>query len=249
MKRLLITGLTGTLAPIVADYFESQGWEVIGWDHHSISPDDESASRTFISEANPDAVCHLAMGSEEWAGWLANWAKENQRPYLFTSTAMVFDAEHNGPYQIKSRREGNDPYGQYKIRCEDAIWQANPDAMIARLGWQIGDKRGGNNMLEFLHAMMDEHGKIDASSAWLPATSHMKHTAEVLFQLIEKNEAGLYHVDSNAQTGWNFAQLVKALAKYHNQPWVVSENQDYKHDQRLLDKRIQTRPLTDWLIP
>lgn len=103
MKRLLITGLTGTLAPVVADYFESHGWKVIGWDHHSISPDDESASRTFISEANPAAVCHLAMGSEEWAAWLASWAKENQIPYLFTSTAMVFDAEHNGPYQIESR--------------------------------------------------------------------------------------------------------------------------------------------------
>ena len=217
MKRLLITGLSGTLAPVVAEYFKTQSWQVVVWDHHSISPEDENASTKFIEEVKPDAICHLAMGSEEWAAWLANWAKVNNRPYLFTSTAMVFDAAHDGPYQIESVREGRDPYGQYKIRCEDAIWNANPDAMIARLGWQISSERGGNNMLEFLHTMMEEKGKIEASSAWIPATSHMQHTAEVLFQLIEGKEPGLYHVDSNADTGWNFVQLVRALAKHHQQ--------------------------------
>ncbi len=248
MKRLLITGMSGTLAPYVAQFFEDNHWQVVNWDHHTISPDDHAASHEFIQQTNPDAICHLAMGSEEWAALLAAWAKQHQRPYMFSSTAMVFDSSQPGPYEIEANRDSQDPYGQYKIRCEDAIWQANPNAMIARLGWQIGDTRGGNNMLEFLHTMMDEKGKIEASSAWIPATSHMTHTAEVLYQLIEKNEAGLYHVDSNAETGWSFVELVAALAKHHGQHWVIEENQDYKHDQRLLDRRIQTRPLNDWLV-
>lgn len=240
--------MSGTLAPFVADFFKEHQWEVFNWDHHTVSPDDEKDSREFIEQINPNAICHMAMGSEEWAGWLAAWAKENECPYVFTSTAMVFDSNQSGPYQIETPRESKDPYGQYKVRCEDAIWKANSGAMIARLGWQIGDDRGGNNMLEFLHTMMEEKGKIEASSAWIPATSHMRHTAEVLYKLVELNEPGLYHVDSNADTGWNFVELVTALAKHHGKQWVIEENQDYLHDQRLQDRRVQTRPLSDWLV-
>lgn len=247
MKKLLITGMSGTLAPVVAEHFKQQGWQIASWDHHQINPEDPEACENFTQQVKPDAICHLAMGSEAWAGWLAALAHRKQIPFVFTSTAMVFDAEHNGPYHIHSERNGKDAYGQYKCRCEDAIWQANPDAMIARLGWQIGSERGGNNMLEFLHAQAEQHGRIEASSAWIPATSHMQDTAAGLKALIERNQPGLYHFDSNQECGWNFVQIVQALAHKHNQNWPVEINQTYVHDQRLLDERIHLRPLSDWL--
>ena len=244
MKIVLMTGLTGTLGPKVAAQFRHRGWKVIEWNHHKVPPEDEEQSEQFWQSLRVDAVCHLAMGSEEWAGWLAQRCAWRDIPYLFVSTAMVFDSKENGPYGIFHVRNAEDAYGQYKIRCEDAIWKANPNAMIARIGWQLHDDGTGNNMLAYLDKQNREHGSISASVGWYPATSHMDDTAIAFLQLLERNEAGLYHLDSNAGEGWNFFQLACALKAHYQKDWRVIPSNDYHHDQRLLDERLALPPLS-----
>ncbi|WP_035479193.1 sugar nucleotide-binding protein [Aliagarivorans marinus] len=247
MQRVLITGLSGTLGPVVAEYFRQQGLELVVWNHHQVSPQDAAASEQFW-QANPvDAICHLAMGSEDWAAWLAAKAAQANIPYVFTSTAMVFDAAQPGPYSIFAERNAVDEYGKYKIRCEDAIWQANPDAMIARLGWQINDQRGGNNMFDQLCQQFEQNGVIEASSEWFPATSHMRDTAAGLYQLLSNPQPGLFHFDSNAEQRLSFYQLVCSLKAHFDTDWVIKANQDYVHDQRLLEERVAIAPLSAWL--
>ena len=238
MKTILMTGLTGTLGPKVAEQFRSRGWKVVEWNHHSIAPTDEELSEQFWQSIRIDAVCHMAMGSEEWAGWLAQRCAWRKIPYLFVSTAMVFDSKPDGPYGIFQDRNAKDAYGQYKIRCEDAIWTVNPNAMIARIGWQFHDDGEGNNMLAHLDQQSSEHGEISASEQWYPATSHMEDTAFAFLQLIERNEPGLYHLDSNANERWNFFQLVCALKAHYKKDWRITPSDDYHHDQRLIDERI-----------
>ncbi|UPQ89546.1 sugar nucleotide-binding protein [Vibrio sinaloensis] len=245
MKKVLMTGLSGSLGPKVAEQFTRRGWTVVEWNHHQISPDNQEQSETFWQEVDVDAVCHMAMGSEQWAQWLAQRSAWKSIPYLFVSTAMVFDAEQNGPYSIFSERNTKEEYGLYKMRSEDAIWAVNPSAMIARIGWQIHDVAVGNNMLAHLDQQQNEKGFITASTAWLPATSHMEDTAIGFLQLIERNEAGLYHLDSNAKQGWSFYQLVCALKQKYAKPWQVIPSNDYQHDQRLHDDRIALPPLSE----
>ena len=244
MKNIIMTGLTGTLAPKVARQFELRGWNIIEWNHHHTSPDNPQQSEEFWQQHSIDAVCHMAMGSADWAAWLAEHCKWQNIPYLFVSTAMVFDTSVNGPSGIFDERDTQDGYGQYKVECEDAVWRANPDAMIARIGWQIHDQATGNNMLTHLENQHREHGVISASVDWYPATSHMDDTALAFLQLIERNEAGLYHLDSNLKDKWSFYELVCALKKHYNKPWQVLPNNDYQHDQRLQDERIALPPLS-----
>ncbi|NMV12549.1 dTDP-4-dehydrorhamnose reductase, partial [Vibrio parahaemolyticus] len=97
MKTVLMTGLTGTLAPKVAHQFHLRGWNVLEWNHHQIPPADPQQSEQFWQQHHIDAVCHMAMGSEAWAAWLGEHCKQRNIPYLFVSTAMVFDATKNGP--------------------------------------------------------------------------------------------------------------------------------------------------------
>ena len=244
MKTVLMTGLTGTLGPIVAAQFRLRGWEVIEWNHHHVSPEDKERSESFWQSLRVDAVCHMAMGSEEWAGWLAQRCAWRNIPYLFVSTAMVFDSEQDGPYGIFQDRNAKDAYGQYKIRCEDAIWKVNPNAMIARIGWQFHEGGEGNNMLAHLEQQNNEHGVIRASVGWFPATSHMEDTAFAFLQLIERNDAGLYHLDSNANDRWSFFELVCALNTHFKKGWRIIPSEDYHHDQRLKDERIALPPLS-----
>jgi len=166
--KILITGLNGTLAPVLAQTLRRTGHEVVGWDRHGVSPDDRPACRLHLDALAPAAVFHLAMGSEAWAGLLAGWCHERSVPFCFTSTAMVFDKTPDGPHRIGAARTAQDEYGRYKIRCEDAIVAASSSAIIARIGWQIGATRGGNNMLEALYRMAEHRNVVRASRAWFP---------------------------------------------------------------------------------
>ena len=71
VKTLLITGTNGTLAPVVARLFNEYDWHTVAWDRTRVDPEDTAACQIFWREVKPDAVCHLALGSEAWATWLA----------------------------------------------------------------------------------------------------------------------------------------------------------------------------------
>lgn len=237
--KVLITGMRGTLAPYVARAFETKGWETQAWDRSTVSPEDTSAVETFLATVKPDVVCHLAMGAESWAKQLAKYCATENKKFLFTSTAMVFNNEPDGPHNVTDERTARDDYGLYKIRCEDEITSVNPKATIVRIGWQIGDSRGGNNMLEALHQMHEKGETIRASTTWFPATSFMSDTSAMVCQLLEESKVGIFHLDSNYKPRLSYLEIVKGLKKLHNADWKIEACEDYHHDQRLAEERIE----------
>lgn len=234
--KLLLTGVRGTVAPWVAKEAELRGWEVVAWNRDVVDPADEPSSTAFLRAEAPDAIVHLAMGSEQWAGALAGFSSLRGIAMLFVSTAMVFDASQGGPHSPADRRGARDDYGQYKIRCEDAVMAANPLATIARIGWQISLEPVGNNMLRHLDEQNARGGHIKASAAWLPACSFMTDTAAALCDLVAEQRVGPVHLDSNAQDAWAFDELVRRLAAKYDRRWVIEVTQDYVHDQRLVNE-------------
>lgn len=234
--KLLLTGVRGTVAPWVAKEAELRGWEVVAWNRNAVDPADEAASAAFLRAEAPDAIAHLAMGSEQWAGGLAAFASHRGAAMLFVSTAMVFDASQGGPHFPADIRGARDEYGQYKVRCEDAVMAANPSATIARIGWQISPEPVGNNMLRQLDEQNARDGRIKASSAWRPACSFITDTAAALCDLITEQPAGPVHLDSNAQDAWTFDEVVRRLAAKYERRWVIDVTQDYAHDQRLVNE-------------
>ena len=241
--HLLLTGLTGTFAPKVAARASHRNWQVSGWDRHRIPPEDADACHAYLTELRPDAIGHLALGAESWAGLLAAHAADKGVPFVFTSTAMVFDHEPDGPHAPADARTAKDDYGRYKIRCEDAVWAACPAATVVRIGWQIdADKQGhaqGNNMLAHLDAKQQRDGHIAASTLWRPACSFMDDTAEALLGLIEHPVAGPVHADSNAAEAHTFERIVRALKReFGREHWVIVADESYRHDQRLVGGKV-----------
>jgi dTDP-4-dehydrorhamnose reductase len=243
--KMLITGLNGTLAPRLAEAARAAGHEVLGWDRAAVDPEDEAASARWLATCAPDAVAHLGMGSARFAGWLAARSER----FVFTSTAMVFDHEPDGPHQVGYDRSARDDYGRYKIACEDAITAAAPHAVIARIGWQIDPTQPGNNMRMALDDWQRRDGHVAASTAWVPACSFMADTAAALLQLLEFGAPGVHHLDSNADDAWTFEQLVRALAQAMDRPWQVRPHADYRHDQRLVGGPTRLPPLSARLRP
>jgi dTDP-4-dehydrorhamnose reductase len=231
---ILITGLNGTLAPHVANEAKRRGYNVSGWDRHAVPPEDEGASHAWLIDLNPQAIVHLAMGSESWAGQLARFALMKSIPFVFTSTAMVFDHVPDGPHAVDSVRTAQDEYGRYKIRCEDSIRNASSHAMVVRIGWQIDPDATGNNMLCALDDWQAREGCVAASRAWKPACSFMTDTALALIGLVDRPKPGVMHLDSNATEGHTFDQIVAALQhSFWRTQWHLRVHEEYVHDQRL----------------
>ena len=234
--RVLMTGLNGTLAPKVAAAATQRGWQVLPWDRATQPPEDPG-SLAWLEGMAPDGIVHLAMGSEDWAARMAAYSAQCDIPFVFTSTAMVFDHEPNGPHGIDAARTAKDEYGKYKIRCEDAIQQANPNACIARIGYQMDWDAQGNNMLAHLEQQAAAGG-IEASSAWVPACSFMVDTAAALCDLLERRVSGVLHLDSNQGTAYTYDQIVLALKTHLRRDWPVRVTQAYVHDQRLVGSAL-----------
>ncbi len=246
-RPALVTGLGGTLAPVLADALRVRGLEVTGWDRQQVPPEDPAACTRELDRLRPAMVLHLSLGSESWAGQLAGWCAGHGVPFLFTSSAMVFDHDPDGPHRVGDPRTARDEYGRYKIRCEDTIAAASASAIVARIGWQIGAGRGGNNMLEALWRMAETDGVIRASTAWRPACSFMADTAEGLIRLVEQGRPGVHHLDSNAHDALSFHDIVLRLRARCRADWRVEAVDDYVHDQRLLDDPLRLPDLSETL--
>ena len=247
MKNVVVTGLNGTLAPVLKNVLERNGLNVVGWDRNLVDVHNADHAAAFITEQSIDAIFHLAMGDAKWAENLAKITKQHRIPMVFTSTAMVFDQEQNGPYCIEQNRNAKDDYGQGKIACEDMIMQYNSDAAILRIGWQIDLAAKGNNMIYALNQQQKEQGFVSASEAWIPATSFMQDTCSALLQIVQNQRTGVYHFDSNAIAGLNFAGLVKRLANKYALNWNIRKDNNYVHDQRLLESRLEIPCITKYL--
>ena len=245
--KWLVTGLNGTLAPVLAREAAAQGVDVLTWNRREVPPDDEAAAQAWLQASRPDAIAHLGMGSVAWAGRLALHAARHGLP--FTSTAMVFHHEPDGPHAPGDARTAQDDYGRYKIACEDAVRAAHPGASVVRIGWQIDPAQPGNNMLMALDQWQASQGQVGASRRWKPACSFMADTAAALAGLLRQPQPGVVHLDSNAAHGHSFLDIVHALrAAFGRDHWVVQANDDYVHDQRLVDGQPRLPPLSRRLV-
>lgn len=233
--KTLITGLGGTLAPQLARAAATACVEVLGWNRERVDPDDVAGCARFLAAENPGAIAHLGMGSADWAGRLAAEAQARGIPFVFTSTAMVFDSVPDGPHTIDAKRNSKDPYGQYKIACESAVLSAYPEASVARIGWQIDPQQPGNNMLMALDAWQAKEGHVAASRAWTPACCFMQDTAAALMKLLARPTPGIVHLDSNADEAHSFDRIVASLKQaFARDAWVLRVHEEYRHDQRLI---------------
>lgn len=243
--KWLITGLNGTLAPVLARSAAVAGVQVVGWNRARVDPDDITGGAEFLAAERPDAIAHLGMGSAAWAGRLAAHAQGRGIPFVFTTTAMVFEAIPDGPHAIDAERNSQDPYGQYKIACEDAVRSAYPGASVARIGWQIDPSQPGNNMLMALDSWQARDGHVAVSRAWRPACSFMQDTVATLIKLLAMPSPGVVHLDSNAEEGFPFDRIAAALKQaFSRADWVLREHQDYRHDQRLVGSAGLMPPLS-----
>lgn len=236
MQTILLTGMRGTVAPAIAAELQRRGQAVTAWNREQVPPEDLALSRAFVERTRPDAIVHCAMGDPAWAVWLAQACADQACTFLFTGSASVYGKHQRGPFTVQDAPEPDDPYGTYKLECERRIMQANPQARIVRLGWQIAQHDGGNHMVDFLRRRQAEHDHIDASAEWFPACSFLHDTARVLADVVERFDPGTYLLDGNP--GLNFLEIAMSLNSMTNAGWRIQPTRDFVHNNMMRDDRL-----------
>jgi dTDP-4-dehydrorhamnose reductase len=259
-RRWLITGAGGTLGRAVVRAVQAAGGTAVPWPRHSLDPLRPAGHARWIDDHRIDAIVHLALASQptgapdegqrinlDWPLALATIAAERKLPMVFTSTAMVYDASADGPYTLASPPTPRNDYGAQKLQAEHGVLLRHASgARVARLGWQIDPTRDdGNQMVAHAFASMRSRGRVDASRVWRPACSFVDDTAAALVRLVDQ-PPGVYLFDSNAD-GVTFDRLLTALSSTYGFGWNVVGNEDYRHDQRMVDPRGDLPSLGDRL--
>lgn len=247
--KAIITGGSGTVGAALRAYLQAQGMEVVTWERSLVPIDNYHEMESFVRRVEPDLFFHLAIASQstgrtneswlvnyEWTSELAWITRKLRIKFIYTSTVMVFSDEAKGPFTVTSRPDAREGYGYEKRLSEGRVFYQNPHATIVRLGWQIGERPGSNNMLDYLEKQMAERGRIEASTRWYPACSFIKDTVMALYGLAALSE-GLYQLDSNER--WSFYEIVCALKELHRADWEVVPTEHFVYDQRMIDERIK----------
>jgi dTDP-4-dehydrorhamnose reductase len=248
--RALVTGASGTVGRPLAARLAASGHEVVPWDRARVPIDRYQPMEDFVRGAGVDVVYGLAIASRptgrDGESWLVNhdWASELAWicrvlgvRFVQASTAMVFSDRAVGPFTRDSVPDAEHGYGREKRLAEARVLHQNPDAVVVRLGWQIGFEPGTNVMVDALDRQMRERGAIRASTRWLPACSFLEDTAAALERLATVVERGVYLVDSNAR--WTHLDIARALAADRSLPWtVLPDDEGFAQDQRMLDPRL-----------
>lgn len=256
--NVLVTGANGTVGRALCASLEAAQTQVSRWDRAEVPPHDLAAVHRFVVSGRFDRVFHLAVASTpsgidnegwrinvQWPEALAHACAESGAGLVFTSTAMVFSNDAKGPFRVDSPPDAQGGYGFEKHRAEDAVLEALPSAVVVRLGWQIGDAPGSNNMIDFFATQMRDHGCVAASTRWLPACSFLTDTAATLVELADAT-GGRYHLDAN--DGWSFFDIATELSALHGDAWTIQANEDFVYDQRLLDERVRIPSLSSHLV-
>jgi dTDP-4-dehydrorhamnose reductase len=240
--KALITGLNGTVAPVLAEALREAGHQIIGWDRSAVPTDSPEAALDFIRHQQPDWFFHLATGSADWAESVARICGQLDTPFLFTSSVSVFASSQRGPFDVDTPPNPNDDYGRYKRECEVRILNANPDARVVRIGWQIGAAPGRNHMVDHLEKTFAAEGRLTASTEWYQACSFLPDTARALLHVMQSLAGGLYHLDGNP--GLCFFDIVTNLNTLHGGRWVVEPSASPTLNNRMLDERVTVGLIT-----
>lgn len=248
MMKAIITGANGAVGSGLRQHLVACGDVPIAWDRAQTPIDDYAKMEAFVLAHKPDVLFHLAIPSQStgrdneswwvnyhWTSELAWICRQHKIRFVYISTVMVYSDDAVGPFTPQSTPDAKSGYGYDKLQSEERTFSQNPDAIVARLGWQIGESGGSNNMIDYFEKQMAQHGEVRASRRWYPACSFIPDTAWALRQLIDKSPT-VYLVNSN--TRWTFYEIANALNEKHGNKWKITPTDDFVYDQRMLDARV-----------
>ena len=157
-------------------------------------------------EQTPDSAATL---NAVLPGKLAELCAPRGIKLLHISTDAVFDGTKEGVYAEDDAPNPLSVYAQTKLDGENAVLDANPDAIIARVnffGWSLS---GTRSLAEFFVNNLGAGKEVKGFDDVYFCPMFVGDLADTLLGMIEKSLSGRYHVvGSRAITKYEFGQAI-----------------------------------------
>ena len=219
MTRYLVTGASGLLGLNFGLELAGQG-EVVGVaNRHALaSPpfrllttdlSQPGSAARLLDEAQPDVVVNCAamaildeceanpalaeQVNAIMPGELARAARERDVRMVHISTDSVFDGQR-GDYTEEDAPNPLSTYSRTKVAGEQAVAEANPDAIIARVvfyGWSLSGRR---SLSEFFYNRMSAGQTATGFTDVFFCPLQVNDLAQALARMAGLGLSGLYHV-------------------------------------------------------
>lgn len=220
--RVLITGASGILGVNLA-LEAAKHHQVFGVvNRHPLQTDafktlqadllEPGALSRVLGETQPDWVIHCAALADvdqcesqpelarrlnsELPGKLAEIVARGGARLVHISTDAVFDGQRGG-YTEEDQPNPLSTYAKTKLAGEQAVLQANPDAVVARVnlhGWSLTGKR---SLAEFFYYNLKAGNPVMGFTDVYFCPLLANHLAGLLLQVLEAKLSSLYHVVSS----------------------------------------------------
>lgn len=242
MKKVYLTGITGTVAPYIKEALLKEGYHVDDTHIRINHFKDSQTLHNHIIKSQPDLIIHAALGPIETTEMFAEYAYLKNIPFVYISTVSVYEDNNGGPYYKEDAIHVKNEYGLYKYTSEQHALNINPNTYIIRLGWQIspiGDTES-NNMFKFIKDNTNEQGIIKVSNKFYPSASFLDDTANAVIDIIKK-PPGLYLVNSNPKYSlYEIVHLLKDKFKLHIE---IQKDDTFQRNDLMMDHEVTIQSL------
>ena len=113
---------------------------------------------------------------------------------IHLSTDAVFDGTKQGAYTEEDEPNPQNIYAQTKLAGEQAVRDAYPQAIIARVnffGWSMSGRR---SLAEFFFNNLSEGRNVNGFTDVIFCPMWVTDLSRILIRMLENNLSGLYHV-------------------------------------------------------
>ncbi|RRO08360.1 dTDP-4-dehydrorhamnose reductase [Pectobacterium aquaticum] len=229
--KILLTGANGQLGRCFQDRLPAE-WEILATDSNELDITDLERVEEVVKNFQPDAIVNAAAytavdkaESEPKIAEninvrgphnLATVATKYNVRLVHVSTDYVFDGNSTEPYSENSPTNPLSVYGKTKLRGEQAVTKASPEAIIVRTAWVFSEY--GNNFVKTMLKLGKERDKLSIVGDQRGCPTYAGDLAQAVIHLLEKKaEGGIYHYCGDKEVSWcEFAEEIFKVANKKN---------------------------------
>jgi len=154
---------------------------------------------TSVDQAESEPKEAFAVNGKG-AGALAEAAVGAGARVIYISTDYVFDGRQSTPYKTADAPRPINVYGASKLDGERQVRRAADNALIIRTAWLYSAY--GHNFVKTMLRLMNDRDRLEVVADQIGTPTWAWGLAEVVWQAIEQNLAGLYHWTDDGVASW-----------------------------------------------
>ncbi|TDO94087.1 dTDP-4-dehydrorhamnose reductase [Halanaerobium saccharolyticum] len=225
--RVLVTGADGQLGYDVVKKLKGLDTEHIGVDKEDFDLTNETETKEFILDYQPDEIIHCAAYTDvdqaevekelcykvnvEGTRYVAEAAKELDAKMLYISTDYVFDGQGEEPFEVTDEPNPINYYGETKYQGEQEVQKSLDKYFIVRTSWVFGEH--GDNFVKTMLKLGKERDEISVVADQYGSPTYTGDLAELIIEMIRTDKYGIYHATNEGFCSWfEFAKEIFNVA-------------------------------------